>query len=129
MWQRTSERPTEVSHLFGCGRYSLLRQRGATFLTTPFFTPEEERFVFPNRTIEVEAEVFVLELAFVNEIALRISRWIGIEKSIRSIQRVITQEIKTGAVKIVAAAFCDQIDDSALCLSIFGAEAVTLDAE
>src|SRR6185436_18466903 len=54
---------------------------------------------------------------------------IGIEKCICRIERVIAQKIKTGAVKIVAAAFCDQVDDSALRLSIFGAEAITLDTE
>jgi len=126
---RTSERAAEVSHLFGSGWDSLLRQRGTTFLTAPFFTPEEERFVFPNRAIEIEAEVFIFQRAFVNQLALRIFRGIGIEKSICGIQRSITQKIKTSAVKIVTAAFCDQVDDSALRLALLRTKAVTLDAK
>ena len=49
-----------------------------------------------------------------------------VEKEITSIQYVITQKFKSGTVKLIGAAFGDQIDDRALCLPKLRAEAVAL---
>src|SRR5262249_43080446 len=82
---------------------------------------EEERPVFLDGPVEVEAVVIIAQLAF--------GLTSHIEKEIGGVQRVIAQEFKDGAVKLIAAAFGDEVDDGALRLAELGAEAVALDTK
>ena len=70
MRQRTGAHATEVSYLLSCGRHGLLRQRGATLLTSPFFTPEEEHCVFPHGPGERDAEILIFQGGLVKQFGL-----------------------------------------------------------
>ena len=52
-----------------------------------------------------------------------------VEKEISSIERVVTQELKGRAVKLIAATLGDQIDHGALRLTVFRAETIALDTK
>src|SRR5262249_1128066 len=93
----------------------------ASLLTAPFLRIEEEDPVLLDRPVEVKAEVVIAQLLL--GLAPRIQQEIG------RIERVIAEEFKGRAVKLIAASFCDQIDNSALRLTEFRAEAVAFDTE
>src|SRR6266498_4674004 len=96
-------------------------QRGAALLAAPLLRPEEEDSVLDNRAAEIAAEVLVLQLPF------RLTS--GIKEEIVCVETVTAQEIEASAMKLIAAAFRDQIDDGALCLTVLCAEAVAFDFE
>ena len=120
MWERIRQRSAEISHPLSGGR-DLRRKHNAPVLATPLFIPEKEDLVLLDWAAEVEAIVVVLQLS------LRLSG--SVKKEISSIQFVTAQKLKAGSVKLVAAAFSNQIDHGALGLTVLSAEAVTLDTE
>src|SRR5262245_40825529 len=113
-------RTAEVADLLEIGR-NLAAQRGTAAFPAPFFGPEEERSILDDRSVEVAAEVVVTQLASLLSGS--------IQKEVVGIQRVISQKLEYRAVKLVAAAFGDQIDHGALSLSELRAETVSFHAE
>src|SRR5690349_2621058 len=83
---------TEIAGLLSRCRHSRRKHRAA-FLTPPLFRPEEEHSVLDDWTTEVAAEVVVLQLRF------RLSR--TVQEEAVGIQRIVAEELKNAAVKVV----------------------------
>src|SRR5262249_4322764 len=96
-------------------------QHSAALLTAPFLRIEEEDPVLLDRPVEVKAEVVIAQLL----LFLLLRR----QEEIRLIERVIAEEFKGRAVELIAAGFCDQVDDGALSLAVLRAEAIAFDTE
>src|SRR6476660_8877277 len=121
MWQGISQlrfRGTEISHSLGGGRNLLARKHHPALFITPFFVPEEEDPVFLDWSAEVEAIVVIFQLRF----------WltIRVKKKVGSVQFITPIKLEAATVKLVAAAFRNEIDYRSLRLTIFRTEAITL---
>ena len=53
----------------------------------------------------------------------------SIQEEVVGIESIVPEKLKRGAVKLVTAAFGDQVDDRALRLAEFRAETITLDTK
>src|SRR5262245_52826513 len=108
MRQWISKLAAEVPELLGCSGNTRALRKPAS-LTTPLFVPEEKSPVLNDRSAEVEAEVVITKSGF---------RLISsIEEEIVCVQCVVAKELESGAVKLVAAAFGNQVDHRALGLA------------
>ncbi len=112
----------EVARPLRSGRhFELQRRHQPALLATPFFIPEKEGPVLLHWPAEVESVVVVLQYRF----------WLPrpIIEEVSRVKTIAPFELKSGAVKLIAAAFGNQIDDGALRLAVLCAEAITLYAE
>src|SRR5436189_3711923 len=120
MRQGIGQGSAEISYPFGISR-NLRGEHDAAAFATPLLIPEKENPVLLDRATEVEAIVVVFQLRF----------WLTcpIQEEIRGVQFIAAIKLEASAVKLIAAAFSDEINDRALRLTVLGAEAITLNAK